>query len=451
MNLARKASVLGFVTVALLAGVGCSSAPDEDGADEDDVVTGASTPNQVTNIFQQVKTCDNLFKDRAAFRDADLQEGVLRWKCGDVDGVSISKCEDDLALLAAEETKRKTDVTEGRRQALSACGNGYGQEYCEYNAVAKGNIVNAVKQAKALKDSDAVQCVFTSVHSDFDGTTSDPEAFADELAGKVKGQLISAERVPEGRVTGMKQGVNSRGAADALIFDCANLARTGVKFAKDADRQVLCYNAWAKAATPAAKAKLEAACSNVDLSNDAAWAKVGIPAAALSDTDKDLAACSMVAREKTVMFEGKEEQSIIGVSWRNSDPTICARAYRAASECKVTFKEIGNVAASLPGFSMQGWTNRETLPTGCKYVAVENKPFAQVVVCTANAQDVKNYRTQKKPLQTLCRDKFGVNVAMQAPIGALANLTAAKEETLFCKAFVAGARKAQGGKAPAKP
>ncbi|HSO33695.1 MAG TPA: hypothetical protein VLT33_14275, partial [Labilithrix sp.] len=53
------------------------------------------------------------------------------------------------------------------------------------------------------------------------------------------------------------------------------------------------------------------------------------------------------------------------------------------------------------------------------------------------------YRTQKKPLQTLCRDKFGVNVAMQAPIGALANIGAAKEDTAFCKAFVAGARHAQ--------
>lgn len=44
------------------------------------------------------------------------------------------------------------------------------------------------------------------------------------------------------------------------------------------------------------------------------------------------------------------------------------------------------------------------------------------------------------------------NVAMQAPIGALANLAAAKEDTPFCKAFVAGARHAQAPAAPpAKP
>jgi len=101
--IARNASVLGLLTAAtaaLLAGAGCSAAPDDGAGDS---VTGAATPAQNSLVFEQVKTCDNLFKDRAAFRDVDLQEGVLRWKCGDVDGVTISKCEDDLALLAAEE------------------------------------------------------------------------------------------------------------------------------------------------------------------------------------------------------------------------------------------------------------------------------------------------------------------------------------------------------------
>src|SRR4051794_5438337 len=189
MKVLRSASVLGLVTVALLVGAGCSSAT-EDGSDDSDVATGAATPSQVTNVFEQVKTCDNLFKDRAAFRDVDLQEGVLRWKCGDVDGVTISKCEDNLDLLAAEEAKGS--VTDERRKALSECGNGYGQEYCEYNAVAKGGIVNSVKTAAGLKDADVVQCVFTSVQSDFKGGLASPEAFADDLATKIKPQLASA-------------------------------------------------------------------------------------------------------------------------------------------------------------------------------------------------------------------------------------------------------------------
>ncbi|HSO40435.1 MAG TPA: hypothetical protein VLT33_48245, partial [Labilithrix sp.] len=306
MNLVRNISVLGLVGAALLAGVGCSAAQDDGSSDEDDVVTGASTPPQNSIVFEQVKTCDNLFKDRAAFRDADLQEGVLRWKCGDVDGVSISKCEDNLALLAAEEAKRH-NVDTKRTDVLSQCGNGYGQEYCEYNAVSKGNVVNGVKSAKALKDADVVQCVFTSVHSDFDGGMADPDVFGNDLATKVKPQLVSAERVPEGRVTSMKQGVNSRGAADTLINDCANLAKGGEKtYAKDADRQVLCYNAWAKATTPADKAKYETACKGIDLSNDAAWAKTGIKTTVLTDADHDLASCTMMLHAKNG-----------GVSWRN--------------------------------------------------------------------------------------------------------------------------------------
>ena len=431
MNLVRNISVLGLVGAALLAGVGCSAAQDDGSTDEDNIVTGASTPEQNSIVFEQVKTCDNLFKDRAAFRDVDLQEGVLRWKCGDVDGVSISKCEDDLALLAAEEAKGNVDTK--RTDKLSECGNGYGQEYCEYNAVSKGNVVNGVKSAKDLKDADVVQCVFTSVQSDFEGTLADPQAFSMDLAKKLQPQLVSAERVPEGRVAGMKQGVNSRGAADTLINDCANLAKGGEQsYAKDADRQVLCYNAWAKAVSPADKAKYETACKGIDLSKDDAWKKTGLTQTELTDADHDLASCTMVLHAK----HG-------GVSWRNSDPTICARSYRAARECNVDFKQIGQVAPTFPGFSMQGWTNRATLPTGCKYATLDTAPYANVVICTAGAQDVKNYRTQKKPLQTLCRDKFGVNVAMQAPIGALANLSAAKEESPFCKAFVAGARHAQ--------
>ena len=431
MNLVRNLSVLGLVGAALLAGVGCSAAPDDGSTDEEDIVTGASTPAQGSAVFDQIKTCDNLFKDRAAFRDADLQEGVLRWKCGDVDGVSISKCEDDLALLAAQEARGSVDAK--RTDKLSECGNGYGQEYCEYNAVSKGNVVNGVKTAKALKDGDVVQCVFTSVHSDFEGTLADPQAFSMDLAKKLEPQLVAAGRTPEGRVAGMKQGVNSRGAADTLINDCANLARSGEQsYAKDADRQVLCYNAWAKATKPADKAKYESACKGIDLANDGNWKKTGLKATPLTDADADLASCTMVLNAKNG-----------GVSWRNSDPTICARSYRAARECNVTFKQIGEVAPTFAGFSMQGWTNRATLPAGCKYSTIDGSPYGNVVICTAGAQDVKNYRTQKKPLQTLCRDKFGVNVAMQAPIGALANLSAAKEESPFCKAFVAGARYAQ--------
>ena len=336
----------------------------------------------------------------------------------------------DRTKLTQDESTRKVDVVQARRNTLRACGEGFGQEYCEYNAVSKGNVVNAVKSAAKMGAADTVQCVFTSVHSDFQGTLGDPEKIADSFSTQLKPQLVSAERVPEGRVSAMKQGVNSRGAADTLISDCANLAKD-TKLAKNAERQVQCYNLWVKSPSAAEKVRWEKACKSIDLSDDAAWAKSGVKEAALSDADRDLAACTMVLKAQ----HG-------GVSWRNSDPSICGRSYRAAHECNVTFKGIGEVAPQFPGFSMQGWTNRDTIP-GCTSAKIGDAPSKNVVICNANPQDVKTYRAQKRPLQTLCRDKFGDQVAMQAPIGLLANLGDAKEETPFCKAFVAGAKHAQ--------
>ena len=429
MKLVRISCILGAVGLALLAG--CSSQGEED-VSEDDVVTGASTPRQAESIFEQVKTCDNLFKDRAAFRDPDLQEGVLRWKCGDVDAVTISRCEDNLDLLAQQEARGSVD--EGRRTTLTQCGDGYGQEYCEYNAVAKGNIVNSVKSAKDLRDADVVQCVFTSVHSDRKGEAG-KEAYGNELASKLQSQITAAARVPEGRLAMMKQSVNSRSAADTLIADCSELGGGADRqYVKDAERQVLCYRAWAAARTPADKTKLEAACKGIDLADDAKWGKTGVATSPLTEPERDLMACTMTLHAKNG-----------GVAWRNSDPTICARAYRATKECGVTFKSITEVAPEFEGFSMQGWTNRAILPTGCNYATIDGQPFGNIVVCTPAAQDVKNYRVQKKPLQQLCRDKFGVNVAMQAPLGALANLSQAKDTSPFCQQFVGGARRAQQG------
>jgi hypothetical protein len=403
--------------------VGCATeAVDETAGDTQDVV-----PATVNDVFEQVKLCDNLFKDRAAFRSVDLDQGVLRWKCGDVDKVTISTCEDDLDKIAANEKDGNVDTE--RDAKLAECGDGFGQEYCEYNAVTKGNVVNSVTAAKTMKDSDVVECVFTSVHADVKGSKS--ATYHKELASKLKPQLTAAERDLEGRVAGMKQGVNSRGAADTLIQDCSNLAADKA-LATNAERQVLCYNAWAAASGDSAKKKIAEKCIGQDLSDDAAWKATGLDEKELSDGEKDLAACTMVL---------KAEHG--GVPWRNSDPTICARSYRATAECGVTFKEIGEVAPDFQGFSMQGWTNRDVLPPGCKYGDIGGE-YKNIVICKPNPTDVKTYRTQKKPLQQLCRDKFGLNVAMQAPVGAIADLSKAKTDGAFCSAFVAGAKKAQG-------
>jgi hypothetical protein len=426
MNIAKRVIAFGLIGTSSI--VGCASEPTDDA----DGAAAAVTPKQAENTFEQVKVCDNLFKDRAAFRDVDLQQGVLRWKCGDVDAVTISACEDDLGAIARREESANTD---GAREAsLVECSDGYGQEYCESNAVANGSVVNSVKSGRELRDSDVVECVFTAVFSDVEDEAT--PAYHKELASKLKPQLTSPKRDLEGRVAGMKQSANSRAAADALINDCSNLGNSPDEaLHKNAERQVLCYKAWTAAGNATARRRIEEKCASADLADDSEWAKTGLADAELSDAEKDLAACTMVLYAPNG-----------GIAWRNSDPTICARSYRATHECNVGFKQIGEVAPGLQGFAMMGWTNRDTLPPACKYAQIDGAPYKQLVVCKPNAADVKAYRTQRKPLQQLCRDKFGVNVSMQAPVGALADLGNAKTDTPFCSAFVGGARAARGGR-----
>ncbi len=429
MNLVRTSVVLGILGALGIAG--CAVAPDEEvGSGE-----GAATPSPNKDVFTQVQACDNLFKVHAKDVSEDIGAGVLRWQCGDVPEVTMSKCEDNLDKIA--ERERTVDVDTQRENALTECRDGFGQEYCEYNAVSNGNVVNTPRSAKDLKATDEVECVFTSVHSDVEDRTT-PE-YHKELSAELKPQLITATRPTiEGRVAGMKQGVNSRSAADTLISDCSNLgASSDAKLLENAQRQVLCYRAW-KAAPANKRTEIAARCIGKDLSDDAVFAKTGLSESVLSEPEKDLAACTMIL---------KAEHG--GVDWRNSDTAICARSFRATNECNVTFKTIRDVAPNFQGFSMRTWSKDDTAPPGCKYADVKGEPFKQIVICKLNSTDVlaANRSTiplgQRKSLQQVCNVAFGFNVAMQAPMGALANLSNAKKNGEFCSQFIAGAEKAQ--------
>lgn len=484
MNLRRRsfASLLSVGLCSLLAAA-CSA----EAGDIGDVEGDFTPDNRATapiSSFEQAATCDSLFKDRAASRDADLAEGVLRWKCGDVAGVTMSKCEDKLELLRQAEEQGQNGADRKRDDTLGLCEDGLGQEYCEYNAMARGEIVNSPSAASkvGLKDSDVVECLFNGVYSD---VTEETSSHYREMLGKTMVSSnalrgLSADTTLEPRASGMRQGVNSRGAADTLLADCAHLAtqtshKDGdgkivdhkAKWA-DAQRQTACYRMWAETQAKGNKAladKLATACGGAivtvkadsgklvkhrpgaDLSQPEAWAKaaqLGVRVDEKNDADRDVSSCIMVRYAENG-----------GVSWRNSDPTICARSFRAADECGYTgFASIpagGELDSPAPsdlrfdGFEMRGWTNRDTLPQGCKYALkkANGSDYTRLVVCTPLASDVKSYRTQKKPLQELCRDKFGANVAMQAPVGLLAQ-GPGREDTPFCKAFAAGVHKIQG-------
>ena len=348
-------------------------------------------------MFDQAKVCTNALRSRAGFREVDLAEGVLRWNCGDVNGVTVP----DL-----------------------------GQEYCEFHALLNGRVVDdAVVRPEA---GDAVECLFTSVFADAKGSEGAMGQYRAMLAKQVAPQLKKAASV-ESAVTTMQVYFNTRNAARYLIEDCAMVGR---EQQLDAQRQAACVVAWS-AADEARKADLELACMGVDLSTDRGFAKahaLGVTPKLEDENERDLAACTLVKRAPRG-----------GRGWRNSDPSICGRTARAAA-CGYDFADIPD---SATGFELKGWTNRDALPVGCRYLEVNEgagkKVFPYLVACVASAADVDEYNRARKPLQMMCRDKFGINLALQAPLRALTTKDASftsTETAAFCDAFAGASDRA---------
>lgn len=381
-----------LILLPLLFVGACAVEDDATGQNDEQVV-----PPTPRTTFEQGKVCSNVLKARAGFREVDLEQGVLRWNCGDVNGVTVP----DL-----------------------------GQEYCEFHAVLNGKLVDRTPARPAADE--VVECLFTSVFRDAKGSEEATNEYEMKLAEQVAPQLKKAESI-DPTATVMQVGFNSREAARVLIDDCSGLGRTGQL---DARRQAACVVAWS-AADPSKKAQLQAACDGVDLSTPEGFAKAQELGVTPTDdeNERDLAACILVKSAPNG-----------GVGWRNSDPSICARTARAAG-CGYEFSAIPE---AVTGFELKGWTNRDALPVGCRYLEVDEggskKVFPHLVVCTANKTDVDDYNRARKPLQLMCRDKFGINLALQAPLRALANKNAAfnpTETPLFCNAFAGGGSKAE--------
>jgi hypothetical protein len=379
--------VLGFAVLGLAAVLlpACAADVDEESVLEGDLEPIKGTPLRPTSVFDQGRVCANVLAARAGFRDVDLAEGVLRWNCGDVNGVTVP----DL-----------------------------GQEYCEFHAVLNGRVVD--RTVVRLGARDTVECLFTSVFADAKGAGTD--AFEAELAPKIAPQLKNARSI-DPKATVMQVDFNTRDAAKALVDDCEGMGRSGPT--KDVERQAACVAAYLKA--PASKRPaLETACKGIDLSDELMWDRAEALGVAVDPDDeqqRELAACTMVR------FAPQG-----GVGWRNSDPSICARTFRA-TRCGLQFKSIPD---ELLGFDLRGWTNRETLPVGCKYLTLDGAPSRNLVVCAASRADVDEYTRARKPLQMMCRDRFGTNLALQAPLRALTSRRAnarSAELPAFCSAF----------------
>lgn len=399
----------GLSTVALLALAlsisACESgtvAPEAETGDDQNLV-----PAQTSNHFDQAAACSKVFQRHAAIRESDMKSGVLRWACGDVPGVT---------------------------------GKDLGQEYCEYKAISAGKVVSKTTEIVGGK----VQCLFTSVYADVKPPYGSPavQAFGKSLATKLKDaanlnatKLTDAEVTALGGAAVMNVGFNTRGAATALVVDCARnaagaangqtLSATAMANAlKDEARQAACFEASQK--IPASAAKFKSACLGKVLADDKVWApieklgaRVAKPGEANYETQRDVSACL-------------RSKASGGVTWRNSDPMICTRVTRAVTECSVEFNGLPD---SLDGFSFTGWTNK-ALPKSCRYAVVDGKEYKHLVICEASTSEVSNmaFKAQwKNDLTQFCRDRFAQDIVMEAPIRALQKT--GTTEGAFCSTY----------------
>ena len=457
----RRALLSTVAVATILIAVGCSSSAEEgtDGSENNvEAAPGGpcgATPCPAKTDFDQAKQCDALFGAHAEIRQDDLDEGVVRWKCGDVDGVIQP---------------------------------GLGQEYCEYHAVAidsggkTATVIDSAVSAGKL-GSQKVECLYTSVFGDVKGlkdegnragakgvrllvkddksTAFDNEnatAVAAALGVATLGTLEDVDVITKGgtvhetnrAASGMYGGFNTRGAATALLQDCANTSgnleggRTGDR-QKHAVRVAACYlafkNANANGNTDLAQ-KLQTACTSTNktaLADDATWNKVQALDASVKEADgKDQAAFDA---ERDIAGCVRTPDGG-GVPWRNSDPTICTRSMRAGIECGDDFNALPDKPGLIDGFEMTGWTGRSLAGTKCHYVQKDGKDYHHLVVCEPAASDVKAAITAKKPLQAMCNQLFGNVVAMQAPIGAVTKINP-KADSAHCLAYHKGAAKIQ--------
>jgi hypothetical protein len=396
-------TLLGLASVGVMASiVGCSSGPDDEG-----VAEGAATPAEASTLFDQVRVCDGHVRFKAGVRVADLEAGVVRWKCGDVAGV---------------------DLSDGN--------NDFGQEYCEYHALLDGKNID-LQDRPDNSATKPVQCVYTSNWADAD---VDVPALQKGLQTALK-----ASSQPGRENVKMQIGFNSRQAAKVLVDDCNRLANATPM--TNAERQTACFTAFKNAPDAAAKGKLRAACRGVDLSDQKKWeAAQALGAKDINaqtgdeqEVERDIAYCAH-------SFDVVQSKPGAVVLWRNSDPSICGRVLRAKIECGDNFGDLNSAKDLLTGFKLSSWADKVDLDPNtpaikpdprCEFVKVGTNAD-HVMICTPSEAEVAKAKTDKKPMQALCNELFGESIAMGAPVGALAS-KGTKTETPFCKAFHTGA------------
>lgn len=340
-----------------LGGVGCSSVDDGVGNDE-----AAATPAEPSGGFGLAESCGRLFKRHESVRPVDLEQGVIRWACGDVPGVT----DGDL-----------------------------GQEYCEYQAVQNGRIK---RRASDLAPDQPVSCVFTSVFLDASGQTS-----------RLKQAMASAENLGvaagDDGIVQMRRSFNTRSAATGLLRDCRASGAPPVARL----RMAACYQAYA-AGGPNAD-RLKQLCSAASTISEQNWAEAERLGAKIRNSgedgfenQRDIAACMAVRGN--------------GVAWRNSDPMICSRTQRTTGECGCRFS---SVPSSVNGFDFTGWVD-DQIPSSCRLAKVDGQPYPYIAICDLNQKEISDLplnAAYARNLNNFCHDRFANDLVMKLPLRAL--------------------------------
>jgi cysteine-rich repeat protein len=348
----------------------------------EDVFTFNDVNQNIT--FDLAEYCDGMVTRHAVAHQVDEGDNNLRWRCGDVTEIGS---------------------------------NSYGQEYCEYSAVKNGNRITTATQIGAGSFS----CLFTAVFND--------EPSLDTLHRQQLGLATNlGATVTDVSLVRMQRGVNSRGAAIALINDCSNLAGSNQEV-----RQTACYQAFdaARDAGDTNRAnQLRTICRGQDLNDDTRFAQAQALGAVIPvegdagfEKHREIRGCVATPRGGGVFF-------------RNSDSNICGRTFRANNECGCSFAD---VPQAVVGFEFSIWFTPEnnTIPPECRPALINGQPSDHLLICDVPSQEVPEIAASSRyqnDLTGFCNDRFGKNIGMFAPLDAL-NAGTCNLNSDFCGSF----------------
>jgi hypothetical protein len=400
--------------------VGCSVASGSVESEQDLVPDGVghvcTEDGCFHNYFEQAPVCSEVIARHRISRRPDLKEGTIRWACADVPGVT--------AIDPAKCAQGPVECITSNDPALPAvCQHfgpdceGFGQEYCEFHAIANGKVITKVDEAAGSP----IACVFTSIFPQGPGIPALQAAMA---SSENLGTAAATNEVVQ-----MQLPANGRLAADKLIAMNHRAAQEEFRDKLTNEvRQTACWQA--SASDPAKKERLAQLCTGRDLAREDSWkpveelgAKVLAPSDPGYDDQRDIAACLATSRSG-------------GAPWRNSDNVITGRIVRAAEECSCNWSPLPD---DLLGFPLGGWVNDQQLPHGCRYAKVDGKDHPSLVLCDLSGGDARedlSTSPSKDDLQALCHERFSRDIVVRAPVRAAQIAGSCREATPFCSQFL---------------